>query len=271
MQAFYIFLFCIVFSLIGYLFGSVIIGAIITKIMRIDIRSQGSGNVGSTNVLRTLGKKFALLTFTWDSFKGWLSVFISYCIYINIKDVIPSYYSWCGFIIYFSGMFAIIGHCWPTTYIVSLIKNKFNFELAKKYSGGKGAATTAGFMISISPWIFLASFTLFFIIVLITKYVSLSSILSISIACLLILIPNMDYFYMYNILDNNSMVCISSINHEFMSPTINFDENWQYLFFVFVIFFIVTCIVIYKHKSNIIRLLTKTENKISIKRKIKHI
>ncbi len=271
MEIFYIFIFCIIFSLIGYLLGSVILGAIITKLMKIDIRNKGSGNVGSTNILRALGKKFALLTFIWDSFKGWLSVFISLCIYINIKNIIPDYYSLCGFVIYFSGLFAIIGHCWPITYLVKLIRCKFNFELAKKCSGGKGAATSAGVMISMSPWIFLISFVIFFITVFITKYVSLSSILSISICCLLILIPNLDYFYMYNIIENNSMISISSIPNEFNNPTINFNKNWQYLFGVFIIFFIIVLIVIYKHKINVLRLLTGTENKISIKKKINYI
>lgn len=267
MQIFYVFLFCLLFSLIGYILGSVILGAIITRIMNIDIRNEGSGNVGSTNILRTLGKKFALVTFIWDSFKAWLSIFISFVILTSVKDTINDYYSSSGFIIYFAGLFAIIGHCWPITYLYYLIKNKFNFELAKKYSGGKGAATTAGVMMSISPWIFLIAFTLFILIVLITKYVSLASMLSISIACILILIPNLDYFYMFNIINNNDMINIGPINNEFINPTINYKENWGYLFTIFLIFFVITGIVVYKHKTNIFRLITRTENKIFNKAK----
>lgn len=271
MEIFYVFLLCLIFCLLGYLLGSIILGAIITRIMDIDIRNSGSGNIGSTNILRTMGKKFALLTFLWDSFKGWLSVFISLIIYINYKSIIPNYFSGCGFIIYIGGLFAIIGHCWPITYLIALIKNKFNFSVCKKFSGGKGAATTAGVLISLSPWIFIISFILFFVIFFITRYVSLSSITSIFIGSILTLVPNLDYFYMFSMFHYNEFINISSIQNEFINPTINFDENWGYLFAVFTIFFLISIIVVYKHKSNIYRLLTGTENKISKKNKYLYI
>ncbi len=257
----YVVLFSFIFMIMGYLMGSILFGAILSKVFHLDIKSKGSGNLGSTNVLRTCGPIAGLITFIWDSMKGWLAVFFSSLILVNAVDLVGDI-SKVGYIIYLGGFFAIIGHCYPLHFLYFLFKFKFDVNRANEYHGGKGAATSAGVCLAISPWIYLICFATFWIVLFITKYVSLSSMISIGLGFILMLIPSLDYFYMLNILGNdNCILKIGSVSHEFMNPTINFKEHWDYLFFCFVFMFFMWALVVYKHKDNILRLLNRSENK----------
>ena len=257
--------FSILFMVIGYLLGNILFGLILSKIFKVDLRSKGSGNVGSTNILRSFGIFAAIITFIWDSSKAWLSVFISAVILLSVKHLIPDYKN-VGYIIYLGGLFATIGHCFPIQYLYLLFRYKFDLKKANKYRGGKGAATTAGFMLSISPWVFLICFVLFWIVFFITRYVSLSSMISISVGTILMLIPNLNYFYMLNILGfDNAIFNIKDISQEFVNPSISFSMNWEYLLFIVSIVLLNNIMIVYKHKENIFRLLTGTENKMSKK------
>ena len=60
-----------------------------------------------------------------------------------------------GYIVYAGGLFAVVGHCVPIKYVITLFRNKFHFDFCKELKGGKGAATTAGFFMALSPWIFI--------------------------------------------------------------------------------------------------------------------
>lgn len=258
----------ILFCLIGYFFGNILFGLIISKIKRIDLRNIGSGNVGATNSLRAFGKIIGISVMLFDMIKCWISVFISVIIY---HFIVPKFltqtnyylYSQNGFIIYLSGLFSIIGHCFPIFYIYALIKYKGDFNIAKKYSGGKGAACAAALLASISPWIFVISFFVFFIIVLITRYVSLSSIIAISITSFLTLIPYLDYLYILNIPNLNILETIPNVTNAYnIVKTINYQNNWWYILSLFLILLFSSLIVIYRHKQNIIKLINKAESKI---------
>lgn len=145
---------------ISYIIGSIPTGYIFGKGLKgIDIREVGSGNVGATNVARSIGKKAGIVVLIIDFLKGFVAV-----------AVIPA-----GFERFFSGVVlpeniyiflagaVIAGHIW-TVFL--------------KFKGGKGVATTAGVMTALSPGIFLGALAIWVIVFCICRYVSLASILA---------------------------------------------------------------------------------------------
>lgn len=255
----------LMFVFMGYAIGSILFGSIISKIKHIDLRNQGSGNIGATNTMRILGKTFGLIVMILDFFKSWLACFLCLVAYKFLVPIITnshSIYSSCGILIYFGGLFAVIGHCFPIIYIYMLFKTKFNFELANQHSGGKGVSSFAGFVAAISPWMFFVCFLLFFSLVFISKYVSLSSIVTSLLVPLMVLIPWLDYFYMLNVLDSN-ILPIPTIDKSYnINEVINYQKNWWYILGMVLITEILTNLVIYRHKANIIRLIQHKESKI---------
>lgn len=256
----------LLFILIGYLFGNILFGLIASKIKKVDLRSIGSGNVGATNTSRALGKKIGILVMLCDMFKGWLAVFICSIIYqtlgFNIVNGNREYFTRFGTLIYVSGFFAIVGHCFPIIYIIALFKYKFDFNQAKKFSGGKGAATTAGVFAAISPWIFLTAFLVFIIIFLTFRYVSLASMIAISTVCLYPLIPRLDYFYMLNIININGPILdqFPTVDNAYqIDALINYQQNYEYIITICSIGVAIGLLIDYKHKDNIYRLMTHTE------------
>lgn len=159
----------IIILIIAYLLGNISTSYIIAKrLAGVDIRTQGSGNAGSTNVLRTLGKKAGAMTFIGDLLKGMVAVFIGYVIakVMNI-DIIMS-----GYIAVFG---VVCGHNWPAFL---------------GFRGGKGVATSLGAMIAVNPLIALSCLGIFLIIVAITKYVSLGSIIGIAASPIMMMFLN---------------------------------------------------------------------------------
>ena len=143
-------LLCII---VAYLLGSLNFGIILSKkLYHEDIRNSGSGNAGSTNMLRTYGKKAAALTLLFDMLKGGVAVALG-------SLILGTDYPVDGAAI--AGLFAVIGHMFPCF---------FHFK------GGKGVATTAMVMLMTRPRIFLIVLAAFLIIVIGTKYVSLGSV-----------------------------------------------------------------------------------------------
>ncbi len=139
-------------AIIGYLIGSVNFSIIISKILyKDDIRTHGSGNAGSTNMLRTHGTAAGLATFFLDCLKTAICVIAGSLIF-------GSYGA------YMAGFFCVIGHIFPLYF---------------KFKGGKGVATVAALMALTNLPTFLACFVIFLIIVIGTKYVSLGSIVSV--------------------------------------------------------------------------------------------
>ena len=135
---------------IGYLLGSISTGVVLSKLFHnTDIRSQGSGNAGTTNMLRILGRRMALFTFLGDMLKGIIAVFIG-------KALVGGD---LGGVLGVAG--AVLGHYYPLY---------FGFK------GGKGIATSFGSMLFVVPVQALLAFTVFLILVAATHYVSVGSV-----------------------------------------------------------------------------------------------
>lgn len=142
----------LIFVLISFLIGGIPFGYLYVKFRyKKDIRTMGSGNIGSTNVYRNFGKRDGAIVFIFDFLKGFLIVLISRFYY----DISISM---------FFGIAAILGHV---------------FSIYLKFKGGKGVATTLGVFIAIAPFISLISIIVWLIITKFTKYVSLASMIAI--------------------------------------------------------------------------------------------
>jgi glycerol-3-phosphate acyltransferase PlsY len=154
----------------SYLLGSISFSYLLSKgIKGVDIRKVGSGNAGATNISRVLGLKFAVLVLFLDALKGLIVILLA------------SHLTTESRLILLCGGTVIIGHNWPVF---------FNFK------GGRGAATTLGVFFGLAPIPTLFVFLLFIIIILLTRYVSLGSIIgaiAIPVAMLLLHYPR-DYF-----------------------------------------------------------------------------
>ena len=133
----------------SYLLGSIPFGLIITKIfIGKDIRKVGSGNIGTTNVLRTGKKSLAAATLLFDVLKGYFSILITYNYFNDL--------------IYLSALICFIGHIFP---------------IWLKFKGGKGVATYLGVILGISLNLGIVFGVTWIVIALIFRYSSLSSIL----------------------------------------------------------------------------------------------
>ncbi len=138
----------IFFALIGYLSGSVPYGLLITKIWtKQDIRHIGSGNIGTTNVLRTGNKKLAIITLMADILKGLIVVLFAKLISVELAM--------------FTGVFAIIGHMFPVWL---------------KFKGGKGVATSLGVYLGISVYMGLFCLGIWILIAYLTRYSSFAAL-----------------------------------------------------------------------------------------------
>ena len=147
----------IVCLVIGYLCGLFQTSYIYGRRKGIDIREHGSGNAGTTNMLRTMGTKAGLITFLGDVLKTIAAVLICLAIFYR-KDVNPEMMQ---LIKIYAGTGAILGH---------------NFPFYLKFKGGKGIACTAGMIISLDPYMVAIGLVVFFGIFFTTHYVSLGSI-----------------------------------------------------------------------------------------------
>ena len=138
---------------IGYLCGCISSGYLVGKIYHIDIRDTGSGNAGTTNVLRTLGKLPALITFAGDLAKAIIPIVIIRCIFQGEME-----YLLC---LYF-GLGVVLGH---------------NFPFYLHFKGGKGIAVTAAVVLSAAhPIMIPIGLVIFISVVALTRYVSLGSL-----------------------------------------------------------------------------------------------
>ncbi len=202
----------IVGIILAYLLGAIPFGYIIAKYWgKIDIRKEGSGNIGATNTLRTMGKKAGLSVLILDLLKGVIAAAVFgklfYQSNINISQI--TY-------IYILGLVVICGHIW-TTFL--------------SFRGGKGVSTTLGVLIGLMFYdvkfglILLIAFSIWLVVVYISKYVSLGSLSA------AVFLP---------------------------VGLIIFIRSIQALIFGVMI----ASIVIYSHRRNIHRLLTQTEKKI---------
>ena len=140
----------IIVTVYSYLLGSIPFGLILTKIfLKKDIRKIGSGNIGTTNVLRTGKKSLAAGTLVLDLMKGYFSIIITFTYFENL--------------ISYSALICFIGHIFPVWL---------------KFKGGKGVATYLGVVLALSYKFFLIFGISWLILSFLFRYASLSSIIS---------------------------------------------------------------------------------------------
>ena len=220
--------------LIGYLFGNFQTSYFIGKANGIDIREKGSGNAGTTNTLRVLGKKAGLIVMLTDIFKSILAVTLVYFIfrvqYPNLIYLLKLY----------AGLGAILGH---------------NYPFYLKFKGGKGIAAMGG-MILAFHWTYIPiDLLLFFGTVAVTHYVSFASLLlSVSFLVQTVLMGEMGYFRPY--LDPARAI---------MVPVIPNSIRYE----MYILAFIITAMAFIRHRSNIKKLVKGEERKTYVFKKNK--
>lgn len=184
---------------LSYLVGSIPNGLVLGKLVwHVDLREYGSHNIGATNAWRTLGKGPGFLIFVLDLLKGIIGVWLGMYIVGNPVAMI------------LGGIFTIVGHSW---------------SLFLKFKGGKGVATGLGVIAMLMPKVTILVFIVWFVIVYVTKYVSLGSIIAAA------LVPIFAWI---------------------------FDNPVEYIVFGMI----AAIFVIYRHKTNIQRLLAGQESRI---------
>jgi len=187
----------VIFAIIAYVIGSIPFGLIVGKLgYKIDIREHGSGNLGGTNTFRVLGVKAGLIVTIGDILKGTFASLLPWLLGLDINILIV-------------GIFAVIGHMYP---------------IFARFKGGKAVATSGGVILAVEPILFVIMLATFFLMLYLTKYVSLSSMVTGVITVISAII-----------LQNIGLVIVTSI---------------------------LTLFVIYRHRTNIKRIKDKTEPKI---------
>ncbi len=146
----------IIIAVIAYLIGSINFSIILSKRMAgFDIREKGSGNAGTTNMLRSVGKKAAVITLICDILKGVVSILIAVLVGKIIKNLDNA------LLVQLAGIFVIIGHTFPVFF---------------KFKGGKGIATALGVLLMINWQIGLICLIFALVLMALTKIVSVGSI-----------------------------------------------------------------------------------------------
>ena len=184
--------------ILAYVIGSIPSGLIVGKLAKgIDIREHGSGNLGATNAFRTLGVKAGSVVIAADILKGTLAAALPYLLHVPIHPLL-------------AGVAAVIGHVFP---------------VFAKFKGGKAVATSGGVLLFYAPLLFVTMVAVFFVFLFLTKFVSLSSMLTgiyTIIYCLFVKDP-----------------------------------------YLLIVVTLLTAFVIYRHRANIKRIINKTEPKIT--------
>lgn len=163
-------------GLATYLLGSIPFGFILVRVfLKEDIRSQGSGNIGATNVVRSGAKKLGALTFILDAVKGFIAVLVATLIALAPGLMPVSHQNAAAL----GSLCAILGHIYPVWL---------------GFKGGKGVATAWGVFLALAPLAALAGLLVFISAFALTKYVSLASILAaITFPIFAMLLPHIAY------------------------------------------------------------------------------
>jgi glycerol-3-phosphate acyltransferase PlsY len=174
----------IVCLVVGYLFGNIQTSYIYGRAHGIDIREHGSGNAGTTNALRVLGKKAGLVVFLGDLFKA---IIVTVGVRLILSGIYPEE---IYLFIACAGLGVVLGH---------------NFPFYLHFKGGKGIAATAGIVVGFAdPVIIAACLIIFIIAVAITRYVSLGSILMVITFATLYTVFALNGKYGFNMQDSVS-------------------------------------------------------------------
>jgi acyl phosphate:glycerol-3-phosphate acyltransferase len=218
----------IIVAVAAYLLGSIPTGFLVARAKGIDIQKSGSGNIGATNAMRVLGKPAGIFVMLMDVLKGYTACFLGVfiCVYFSpsgsilgmvnsfadadLVDEIPKLMERFTVI---AGIFAVLGH---------------NYPCWLKFKGGKGIATTAGVYLALAPAALGIALAVFILTVLITRYVSVGSIVA------AIVLPIAVWFTKENL-------------------------------FLEVVTIALCALAIFKHRKNMQRLLAGTENRLGKK------
>ena len=157
----------IILLIISYLIGSIPCGYLLGKSVGIDIRKEGSGNIGSTNATRTLGKKLGFLAWLGDVLKGMLIILIVYLLEATTSWTNPFVINGDSLYILY-GMAAVIGHVFP---------------IYLKFKGGKAVSTSLGAILALFPLAVVITMVVFGVLMLTTGIVSLTSSIASLVAC----------------------------------------------------------------------------------------
>lgn len=230
--------------LIAFLMGSIPFGLVIARTQGIDIRQHGSGNIGATNVLRVMGKKYGIPCLILDALKGFIPVVIALTlIRIGGKDTslaIPFLKPWVldlpaadrfqGQLVHvITGLMAILGH---------------NYSPWVGFKGGKGIATSAGVLLGLFPFFgVMLLLVIWAVLFLTTRYVSVASM---GAAAALPVITHLGARFHH--VDNNKAL-----------PTLWEAGTWNKPLFALTL--AIAVMAIWKHRANIQRLRDGTENR----------
>lgn len=208
----------IICLLIGYACGLIQTSYLYGKLHKIDIREHGSGNAGTTNALRTLGWKAGVITFLGDCLKCVAAVGITALLFrATNAHMIRLLYMYAG-----AG--TVLGH---------------NYPFYMKLKGGKGIAATAGLILCTNPWMALISCGMFIVAVVITRYVSVGSLL---------------------------LVILYVAEVVVYGQQGGFGLSQAHLYEMYAIAVLLMFSAFYKHRENIKRLFHGTENKLEFKK-----
>ena len=174
-----------IFLLISYLLGSINFAIIISKYKGIDIKKEGSGNPGSSNALRVLGKRYAVLVLIGDMLKGFTCVALGMYFFKSTNPFI-------------FGLGSVFGHCFPVYY---------------KFTGGKGVATFLGsyigYLILVPSLKYTANFKIIIFLILLSSFVVIVKIFKISALASLCTVILSGYFVIFD--TNDKVVQIMTV------------------------------------------------------------
>lgn len=196
-------------ALAAYLLGSIPTGFLVGKAKGMDIRTVGSGNIGATNVFRAVGTPAGIMVLLADALKGWVAVAVvsqAFCHWFvpGAGEQMSESFE------IVAAIFAVVGH---------------NYTFLLRFKGGKGIATSAGVLLALVPLSLVIILSIWIVVFLLTRYVSLASI------CASFSLP----FATWLTGRSNTMILITGI---------------------------LAALAIYKHRSNIQRLIKGTENRV---------
>ena len=214
------FLYAFLVVVFAYLTGSINFAVIFSNaFLKKDVREMGSGNAGTTNVMRNAGFLPGALTFLCDALKGFVASFTGKLIFDYILNSAHSEWAMPVYGAYLCGLACMLGHVFPVFF---------------QFKGGKGVATSVGIFAVCCPLAIILGLCVFAAFTVITKYVSLSSI----IATLTVVVLSLVFSDKSANIIPQALLCIA-----------------------------MGIIVIAKHKTNIVRLINGTESKVGGKKK----
>ena len=201
-------------GLVGYFCGSFPAGYFAGRLAGVDVRTLGSGNIGATNVLRFLGKKWGYPVFAIDALKGLVAVRLAYLLVSGWPAAKP----YAEYFAILAALMSVAGHMFP---------------IWLRFKGGKGVATSAGALIGLMPLAVPLVFLVWLTVFETTRYVSLASIIA------AVALP----------------IIVSLLAHW------KFVDTWALIYFSILIILL----VLWRHRSNISRLLKGTEQRFTRK------